>query len=81
MWWRLNRIQRVENLDMANNNTGVLEQKKTSWTPVNRETDMKNSGPDHHMNISFFLSRGHHRVWTPTHRRAIKEVIKLVGQP
>ena len=32
---------------LSNNTIGVLEQKKsTNWTPVSRETDIKNSGPD-----------------------------------
>ena len=43
-----------------------------------RETS---SGPDHPMNqLIYSLSRGHYKVRTPTYRRTIKDVIKVVNR-
>ena len=56
---------------LSNNNTENLKQKKIiSWAPVDQATD-KSSGPNQLKWIA--LGRGHHVVWRPIHRRAIKE--------
>ena len=58
--------------------TGTLEQKKTnSWTPVGQATDKK-LRPKPTKIIA--LCRGHHWVWRPTHRRAIKEGSKVINR-
>ena len=60
---------------VSNNTDGTLEQKKNnSWTPVGQATDKKNQPTK----INSFMS-GHHWVWRPTHRRAIKEGVKVIN--
>ena len=55
---------------VLNNTIGTLEQKKTnSWIPIGQAT--KKLRPQ-----TSFMS-GHHWVWHPTHRRAIKEGSKV----
>ena len=62
-------------------NTGAKENQ-----PVGQATDKKkkkkkkkkNSGPNQLKLIA--LCRGHHRVWRPTHRRAIKEASKVINR-
>ena len=59
--------------------TETLEKKKTNnWTPVGQATDKKCSGPNQLKSIA--LCRGHHWVWPPTHRRAIKEESKVINR-
>ena len=58
----------------APNNLLTSEQKKnTSWTPVGQATDKKLWPQPTKIN-------SHHRVWCPTHRRAIKEGSILINQ-
>ena len=70
--------QKQEIPSESNTTTGILKQKRAIiWAPLDPETDIKVSGPDH-LNEQY-LSRGHHRVWTPTHRHEIKEASKVVN--
>ena len=56
---------------LSNNTTENLKQKKIiSWAPVDQATD-ECSGSNQLKWIA--LGRGHHGVWRPIHRRAIKE--------
>ena len=56
---------------LSNNTTDNLKQKKIiSWAPVDLATD-GSSGPNILKRTD--LGRGHHGVWHPIHRRAIKE--------
>ena len=61
----------MEILGLSNNTTENLKQKKIiSWTPVDQATD-RSSGPNQLKWVA--LGRGHHGVWRPIQRRAIKE--------
>ena len=56
---------------LSNNTTENLKQKKIiSWAPVDQATD-ESFGPNQLKWIA--LGWGHHGVWPPIHRRAIKE--------
>ena len=57
-------------------NTGAKETQQLN--PGGPSNGQKSSGPNQLKQIA--LCRGHHWVWRPTHRRAIKEGSKVINR-
>ena len=62
---------------VAKKKTKKNQKKKNRWTPVGQATDKKLRPQP--TKINSFMS-GHHCVWRPTHRRAIKEGSKVINR-
>ena len=75
--WQLQRAETLGDPMGVSNTTETLEQKKTtSWTSMGQEQTSVQPQPTKYLALCW----GYHRVWTPTHRRAIKEDSKVFNR-